>query len=99
MNFGQAVEAMKMSRAVTRAGWSRKGMFVVYMPRLELPAFSTQGTSRKVNDRTAKWIGEDTPLNCQPYFALYVPEGNKWCPGWLASQEDMLAEDWELVDA
>ena len=49
--------------------------------------------ARKVNDRTAKWIGEDTPLNSLGYFAMFTANG-EWQPGWLASQSDLLAEDW-----
>ena len=50
-----------------------------------------------MNDRTAKWIGEDAPLDCCPYFAMYTAD-KKWLPGWLASQTDMLADDWFVVD-
>jgi hypothetical protein len=96
MDFGKALEALKGEMAVRRTGWNGKGMFVVMMPALYLPPFNTQDTSRKVNDRTAKWIGEDTPLDCQPYFAMFTAD-KKWQPGWLASQADMLADDWEVV--
>lgn len=67
------------------------------MSRLQLPPYRTQGTERKVNDRTAKWIGEDTPLDSNPYFAMFTAD-RKWQPGWLASQTDMLADDWMIVD-
>lgn len=97
MNFGEAVEEAKNGSKIAREGWDGKGMFVVYMEPLYLPPFNTQGTSRKVNDRTAKWIGEDTPLDCCPYFAMFTAD-KKWQPGWLASQADMLAEDWEIVE-
>jgi len=63
----------------------------------KLPPFNPQGTYRKVNDRTAKFIGEDKPLNCQPYFAMYNAQ-EEWIPGWLASQSDMLDEDWFIVE-
>lgn len=96
MSFGHAIEAAKAGHKIGRAGWNGKGMFVAYMPPLYLPPFNTQDTSRKVNDRTAKWIGEDKPLDCQPYFAMYTAD-EKWVPGWLASQTDMLAEDWQIV--
>ena len=96
MDFGDAIRAMKAGRAVRRAGWNGKGMFVVLMPELNLPPFSTQGTARKVNDRTAKWIGEDTPLESQAYIAMWTAQ-KKWQPGWLASQADILGEDWEVV--
>lgn len=97
MNFGQAVEALKEQQAVQRSGWNGKGMFIVLMPPLYLPPFATQGTDRKVNDRTAKWIGEDTPLDCQPYFSMFTAD-KKWQPGWNASTADVLAEDWQIVN-
>ncbi len=43
-----------------------------------------------------KFIGEDTPLDCQPYFAMFNAQ-KQWIPGWLASQSDMLADDWMIV--
>lgn len=97
MNFGQAIEAMKNGKKVCRAGWNGKGMWIVIMPELSLPPYNTQGTSRKVNDRTAKWIGEDKPLESQAYIAMWTAQ-EKWQPGWLASQADMLADDWEVVE-
>lgn len=39
----------------------------------------------------------DTPLNSQPYFVMWTALG-QWQPGWLASQADMLAEDWEVFE-
>jgi len=96
MTFGQAIEAAKMGHKIARSGWNGKNMFVVYMEPLSLPPFNTQGTDRKVNDRTAKWIGEDQPLNSQGYFAMYCAD-KTWQPGWLASQRDMLSEDWMVI--
>lgn len=97
MPFGHAIEAAKKGNKIARKGWNGKNMFVVVMPALNLPPFNAQDTNRKVNDRTAKWIGEDTPLNCVPYFAMYAANGD-WVPGWLASQTDMLADDWMIVE-
>ena len=97
MTFGQAIEAAKLGNKIAREGWNGKNMFVVYMSGMSLPPYNTQGTERKVNDRTAKWIGEDKPLNSQPYFAMYNAQ-EEWIPGWLASQSDMLAEDWQIVE-
>lgn len=95
--FGHAIELAKLGHKIARAGWNGKNMFVVYMEPLYLPPYNTTDTMRKVNDRTAKWIGEDKPLDCQPYFAMYNAQ-EQWIPGWLASQSDMLAEDWCIVD-
>ena len=97
MNFGQAIEQMKAGQKVAREGWNGKNMFIVYMSPLHLPPFSTADTARKVNDRTAKWIGEDTPLDSQGYFAMFTAD-KKWQPGWLASQSDMLSNDWNVIE-
>ncbi len=80
-----------------RAGWNGKGMFIAYMPPLYLPPFSTQEAGPRVNDRTAKYIGVDTPLDSQGYFAMFTAT-KQWQPGWLASQADMLAEDWQFAE-
>ena len=96
LTFGLAIEAAKKGKKIARKGWNGKNMFVVVMPALHLPPYSTQGTARKVNDRTAKWIGEDEPLDCQPYFAMYNAQ-KQWIPGWVASQSDMLCDDWMIV--
>lgn len=96
-DFGWALQELKAGQAVRRRGWNGKGMFIVLMPALYLPPYSTQNTDRKVNDRTAKWIGAHVPLDCQPYIAMYTAL-KQWQPGWLASQADMLGEDWELAE-
>jgi hypothetical protein len=97
MPFGLAIEALKRGHRVARAGWNGKDMWIAYMDGMELPPYSAQDTNRKVNDRTAKWIGEDTPLITLPYIAMWTAD-KKWLPGWLASQTDMLAEDWMIVE-
>ena len=97
LTFGLAIEAAKQGKKIARRGWNGKGMWVVLMPALSLPPFSCQEPGAKVNDRTAKRIGEDTPLDSQPYFAMWDARG-EGLPGWLASQADMLAEDWEIVE-
>lgn len=94
MNFGEALQTLKNGEKVCRKGWNGKNQFVVMMPALYLPPFNTADTARKVNDRTAKWIGEDQPLDCQPYLALFNAQ-KKWQPGWVPSQGDLFAEDWE----
>ena len=96
MDFGDAIKAAKEGKKIARKKWNGKDMFEVYMEPMSLPPYNTQGTSRKVNDRTAKFIGKDRPLNCQPYFAMYNAQ-EEWIPGWLASQSDMLDNDWFIV--
>ena len=96
MPFGMATEAMKSGHKVSRSGWNGPNQFVVLMPALKLPCFNSQEPGAKVNDRTAKYIGEDTHLDSQPYFALQNAQG-KWQPGWVPSISDCLADDWVIV--
>ena len=96
-DFGGALQLLKEGHKLARQGWNGKGMFIVLMPALYLPCFNSQEPGAKVNDRTAKHIGKDTPLDSQPYIAMKTATG-QWQPGWLASQADMLAEDWVVLD-
>jgi len=97
LSFGLAIEAAKRGAKIARLGWNGKNMFVVYMPALKLPPYNTQEPGLKVNDRTAKHIGEDTLLDCQPYFAMFNAQ-RQWIPGWIATQSDMLSDDWYVVE-
>lgn len=97
ITFGCAINYAKQGFKIAREGWNGKGMFVVLMPSLYLPPYSTQEPGAKVNDRTAKHIGNDAPLDSQPYFAMYNAQG-KWQPGWNPSTPDCLAEDWLTVE-
>lgn len=87
MNFGQAIEALKEGKKVSRAGWNGKGMFLFLVP------------------------GSKFIVNRPPLLGIY-PEGTEvdYCPHidmktadekvvpWLASQTDVLAEDWGIVE-
>lgn len=97
MNFSEALILLKKENKMRRKGWKAPNQFVVMMPSLYLPPFNSQDTNKKVNDRTAKWIGENTPLDSQPYFALFNAQG-KWQPGWVPSTGDLFAEDWEIAE-
>lgn len=96
MSFCGALLAMRDGFRVSRASWNGKGMWIVLMPALSLPPFSSQEPGAKVNDRTAKHIGVDTPLDSQPYFSMWTASG-QWQPGWLPSAADILAEDWGIL--
>lgn len=97
MDFSDALVGLKQGFRLTRDGWATQGLFVVLMPELQLPAFNHQEPGPKVNDRTAKHIGEDTPLNSRPYFALNNTIKGEWQPGWVPSVMDLLARDWRQI--
>lgn len=88
MTFGVALAVMKSGRRVRRQGWNGKGMFVVH--RRGYP----EGIP--VDEETAKAFGVAVGTVCvfQPYLVLRAADGT-FVSGWLASQTDMLSEDWE----
>jgi hypothetical protein len=95
-DFREALTCLFEEKRMARAAW-RDISFVVMMPALNLPPNSRQEPGAKVNDRTAKHIGVDTPLNSQPYFAAFYEDG-RWQPGWTPTVEDIFAEDWYCHD-
>jgi Protein of unknown function (DUF2829) len=93
--IGWAVKQMKDGNKVRRRDW-KWGTFIVLMPELQLPPYSTHDIEERVNYRTAQFIGEDQPLNCRAYIARYNAR-REWQPGWVCTQEDLLANDWEVL--
>lgn len=97
MSFGGALFCLKTGRKVQRQGWNGKDMWIVLMPGKELLPHTSQEPGRTVSDQTAKHVGEDVPVTVLPYISMWTAD-EKWLPGWLASQTDMLADDWVVVD-
>lgn len=86
MNFGDALLALKQGERVARKGWNGKGMFLYHVPAEAYPP-STEVAK-------AAFHGENVPYGA--YIAMKTAQGN--VVPWLASQTDMLAEDWCIVE-
>ena len=71
----------------SRAGWNGKAMFICLMPAVEIPA-------QAVNARSRRYVPTG-PLRVRSYLCMVDAQG-MWCPGWLASQADMLSDDWRV---
>lgn len=92
MNFGQAIEALKSGERVSRAGWNGKGMWLVLVPGT--PAAQLRdGTPYK----TATGLDECEILPHIDMWTINASGRRAMLPGWLASQSDMLADDWQVV--
>ena len=93
MDFGTALLALKRGYKVARKGWNGKGMWLILVP-----------------GQKAVQLKEGTPYHAAlgPVETEILPHIDMWTtnaegrramlPGWLASQSDMLAEDWETVE-
>lgn len=85
MNFGQALEELKVGKKVARTGWNGKGMFLCLANTID---FET-----KADLSCCEHLEGELVL---PAIVMKTAD-NHFCVGWLASQTDMLAEDWCVV--
>jgi hypothetical protein len=85
-SFQGALSALKDGRRVARAGWNGKGMFLYLVPANSYPA---QTGAAKA------YFGENALVPYGAYLAMKTAQEN--VVPWLASQTDILAEDWEVL--
>lgn len=101
VNFGTALEAVKQGKRIAREGWNGKGMFVFQRPEDSLPLGFVVEKVKSLPDSVKKWLGEnanmDEPVNFTAYLCMKAVDGTI-VNGWLASQTDMLANDWCILD-
>lgn len=95
MDFGKAIEALKAGKRVARKGWNGKGMFLWLKPAVEVKA-------EWCKDPMLKKIVDDNGGSIQALgtICMYTHDStgrNAILTGWLASQSDMLLEDWEIL--
>ena len=83
MNFGLALEAAKMGKKIARKGWNGKDQYVV-LGR----SFSYFTSGEMIYDAYHEDIGSKA-------LVFVGTRGSQ--VGWLASQADMLADDWYIV--
>ncbi len=86
-SFEEALDSLKLGHKVCRSGWNGKGMFLFLVP----------GSKFKVN--RAPLLGiypEGTEIDYQPHIDMKTADGT--IVPWLASQSDILANDWEMID-
>lgn len=95
MKFGEAITLLNAGHPVTRQGWNGKGMFLIRAGgyKVEADAVKPNGP---INAEFLKLRGL-THLEILPHIDMWTvnSEGRQaYLPGWLASQSDMLADDW-----
>lgn len=97
MNFGQALEALKNGHRVQRAGWNGKGMWLALTPG------SVVDTSKaQLRGALATYVAQPGPVPIEVIVGAHIDmkaADGSLVIGWLASQTDMLAEDWIVLDA
>ena len=85
--FGLAIEALKQGHKVARSGWNGKGMYVFII--------GTDSSQPGIGGWTYT-NGRNDNLPLLPFIAMKTAD-EKVVP-WLASQTDLLSEDWTIVE-
>lgn len=82
-DFGKALLELKSGNKVSRSGWNGKGMFLQLVEPYK---------DFKITDDQVSLVTDATLL---PWIGMKTAD-NKFVP-WLASQTDVLSEDWGIV--
>jgi hypothetical protein len=92
LNFGEALAALKIGHKVQRDGWNGKGMWLAHSPGVK--ALPAQQFWAGPNREFAEQHGGTAEV--LPCITMKTAD-DKILMGWLASQTDLLAEDWQIV--
>jgi len=111
LSFGAALEVAKSGGRIARQGWNGKGMFVFMRPadelNVEFVVDKVKSLPQSVKDYYLQDIinekGERVPVEetdtvkFTAYLCMKAADGTI-VNGWLASQTDMLSNDWCALD-
>jgi len=90
--FGEALEILKRGGKIARKGWNGKGMFLAIQKGSVI-------NSEQARGGVAKYLADDgqDKIKIGDHIDMKAADGSV-VVGWLASQTDMLSEDWEIVE-
>jgi hypothetical protein len=95
MNFGEALASLKEGKKVSRQGWNGKGMFLVqaggYSVGLDKLRDGTHFTKAFLESEGC------VEFKIVPHIDMWAAD-KTYVTGWLASQTDMLSDDWGIVE-
>lgn len=96
MKLGQVLERVAQGCVAQRQGWNGKGMYIFMRPA------DTIAVNIITNIRSLPAIVKEhlifkgQPVKFNQYLCMYNAKG-EIVNGWLASQEDLLADDWDVI--
>jgi hypothetical protein len=90
MDFSNALNFCKQGKKIKREGWNGKNQFVVYQKGYP------EGIAINANTSQALSIPEKTIVKFSPY--LMLKNEQDVCVPWIASQGDLLSEDWIALE-
>jgi hypothetical protein len=84
-NFGWAIAQMHEGRRLARKGWNGKDQYVFMIDN-----------NRSIGDFNLSYDFIDGDVEVNPFLAFF--SNGSLTFGWLASQVDMLSNDWYVVE-
>lgn len=90
-DFGWAVRMLKRGHKVAREGWNGKNMFLILAGGYEVGKDNLQAR-KHITAELLDSVGVET-LKIAPHIDMWTAQ-NTYVTGWLASQTDILSEDW-----
>ncbi|MET7335864.1 DUF2829 domain-containing protein [Nonomuraea sp. NPDC005650] len=89
LSFGEALELLKSGERLTRAGWNGRGMWLFLVPGSTL----TVQAGRPLGEAAPDLVGQT--VEYRPHIDMKTVDGQ--IVPWVASQSDLLADDWLIV--
>lgn len=93
MSFGLAIEAMKKGHKVSRSGWNGKDMWITISDNLNGKPLEADKFWNPHSRQAA--IDNGGSMEVLPAIIMKTAD-SKILMGWLASQTDMLSNDWGI---
>lgn len=91
--FGDALEAAKDGHRIARKGWNGNGMYVFLATDVQ---FHTDADISEFHPKKTTEETDKNSVEVSDMLVLRTAQGTLQ-PGWLATQSDMLAEDWYIL--
>lgn len=90
MNFGLAIEALKKGKKVSRSGWNGKHMYIYLQD-------GTKNVKQARNNHLEELIEKNGSVDINAHIDMKAADGTIVI-GWLASQTDILSDDWSIIE-
>lgn len=113
LTFSEALESLKEGKRVTRQGWNGKGMFIFLfsakkeniktvvnnesLPIVIRNYYRQDILDEQGNELPTEKVADNDVVSFTSYLCMKAADGTI-VNGWLASQTDLLSEDWFVLD-
>jgi hypothetical protein len=89
-DIGDAIQEMREGGKVARKGWNGKGMYLFLVPGSTFTVEAERPMGKVCKELVGKKVDYHAHIDMKTAQGYVIP--------WLASQADLLADDWEGVD-